>query len=236
MNKRLRRSRRFSSWWFDDDTANCPKLIVRSFYRQQDLANYMDVKDYRNAIVLALSMDQPRRLFNLLSDILSDTSSMLSTQSSTILTEVFASLNSSDIFRLLGYIRDWNSKSRDSDTAQSALHVLLKTQSSSSILKAAPVRTGLEIALPSETAKESATKGSIADIIEALMPYTERHYARAERLHQESAFLDFVLAQMDDYAVNIDSIASGVAHANGETSFDASSDFVALEDLAPVGR
>jgi U3 small nucleolar RNA-associated protein 13 len=34
-------------------------------FREQDLQNYLALADYKNAILLALSIDQPRRLFNL---------------------------------------------------------------------------------------------------------------------------------------------------------------------------
>ena len=176
--------------------------------RQQDLANYVDAKDYRNAILLALSMDQPRRLFSLLSDILSDTKSLLSSQPSAgsiVLSEVLASLSKSDIFRLLEYVRDWNSRSRNADVAQSILYALLTTQSSSEILRAAPAVTGLEVNMAK--AKGPDPNISIGDIIEAMLPYTERHYARAERLEQESAFLDFVLGKMDEHVSELDEAA-----------------------------
>jgi U3 small nucleolar RNA-associated protein 13 len=171
--------------------------------KQQDLANYMDVKDYRNAILLALSMDQPRRLFLLLSDILADSASPES-QATSILGDVLANLAPGDVFRLLEYVRDWNAKSRDSDVAQTVLHTLMRSQSAATILKAVPSATGLEV---EASAKPSAT--SIGDLIEALLPYTERHYARADRLEQESAFLDFVLAQMDEFVSIDDTPAAG---------------------------
>lgn len=154
----------------------------------------MEVKDYRNAIVLALSMDQPRRLLGLMREILSD-----DTDNIAMLKQVFQSLESGDIFRLLEYIRDWNAKSRDSDVAQAVLNALLKTHTLASITKASPIATNLE-----EPASRKATQTSISELIQALLPYTERHYARADRLEQESAFLDFILAHMDDYAMPID--------------------------------
>ena len=156
--------------------------------KAQDLANYVDAKDYTNAVLLALSMDQPRRLLGLLRD-------MLSEDQAQTLHAVLERLGSNDIFRLLEYIRDWNARSKDSDVAQTVLHTLFKTRSTAQILAAAPSATGLEVG--SDNAKASA--GNIGDILDALLPYTERHYARADRLEQESAFLDFMLAQMDEF-------------------------------------
>ena len=154
--------------------------------KAQDLANYVDAKDYTNAVLLALSMDQPRRLLGLLRDILSED------QSQTLRT-VLERLGEGDIFRLLEYIRDWNARSKDSDVAQTVLHTLFKTRTTAQILAAAPSATGLE----GDNSK--ASSGNIGDILDALLPYTERHYARADRLEQESAFLDFMLAQMDEF-------------------------------------
>ena len=36
------------------------------------------------------------------------------------------------------------------------------------------------------------------ELLEALIPYTERHLARMERLVQESYVVDYVLGEMDD--------------------------------------
>lgn len=157
--------------------------------KAQDLANYVDAKDYTNAVLLALSMNQPRRLLGLLRDVLSD-------KDTQTLPSVLAKLLPGDIFRLLEYIRDWNARSRDADVAQAVLHTLFKARTTAEILAAAPASTGME------SGKSDATKagaGNIGDILDALLPYTERHYARADRLEQESAFLDFMLAQMDEF-------------------------------------
>lgn len=162
----------------------------------------MEVKDYKNAILLALSMDQPRRLLGLLREILSDDMDNLA-----LLKQVFKSLEGGDIFRLLEYIRDWNAKSRDSDVAQAVLNILFKTHSLGDIMKASPSSTSLE-----EPDTRKASQTTITELIQALLPYTERHYARADRLEQESAFLDFILAHMDDYAMPVkgdDAITNG---------------------------
>ena len=209
-------------------TANSEGSNLFAIRREQDLINYMDVKDYKNALLLALSMNQPRRLYSLLSEIFSDTSTSKFSQSSDVLSQVLGSLTSHDVFRLLEYVRDWNAKSRDSDIAQSVLHMLLKTQSVKQILNAAPAQTGLEF----DSTVTASTSPSIGDIIEALIPYTERHYARAARLEQESAFLDFVLAQMDEYAIKID----GVAQESGYVALAGATNGFVIDDMPIAGR
>lgn len=192
------------------DVPFCLQLTCSSL-RAQDLANYMDVKDYRNAIILALSMDQPRRLLGLLRDILNDDAQNMAT-----LREVFKSLESGDIFRLLEYIRDWNAKSRDSDVAQATLNILFKTHSLADIMKASPASTGME---DEDSTRRKGPQTTITELIEALLPYTERHYARADRLEQESAFLDFILAHMDDYAMPVDD--ASMTQVNGHAASNA---------------
>ena len=185
------------SFWNDvteQEQEEAIALEEETILRVQDLANYVDAKDYRNAFLLALSMDQPRRLLGLLQSILGDDTD----EWSSMLAGVLESLAPGDVFRLLEYVRDWNARSRDSDVAQAVLHSLFRTHSAAQILAAAPGATGLEVADRDAKGSKSVSAG-IGDILEALMPYTERHYARADRLEQESAFLDFVLAQMDEY-------------------------------------
>ena len=41
-------------------------------------------------------------------------------------------------------------------------------------------------------------QGGVRELLEALIPYTERHLARMERLVQESYVVDYVLGEMDD--------------------------------------
>ena len=38
--------------------------------KEQALSNYLQAKDYRQAITLALSLDKPHRLFNIFSDLI----------------------------------------------------------------------------------------------------------------------------------------------------------------------
>lgn len=158
-------------------------------------------------------MDQPRRLYGLFSDLLADSAQSETSKASThdLLSGVISTLPSSDLFRLLEYIRDWNARARDADVAQAVLHIVLKTHTTAQILAAAPVSAAADT--PTATASSSTVRpgkiearSSIADILDALLPYTERHYARMDRLQQESAFLDFILAQMDDYGMDVDGV------------------------------
>ena len=39
-------------------------------------------------------------------------------------------------------------------------------------------------------------EGGVNEILDALIPYTERHFERLDRLMQQSQFLSFTVAQM----------------------------------------
>lgn len=149
-------------------------------------------------------MDKPRRLFLLLSDILAGDDGADRKAALRTLASILHSLQAHDIFRLLLYIRDWNAKGRDSEIAQTTLHALLTTHPMATLLKAAPGASGMEESFESRPGGADPSRATAVDtidqLLEALVPYTERHFARSSRLEQESAFLDFILAQMDEYA------------------------------------
>ena len=49
----------------------------------------------------------------------------------------------------------------------------------------------------SSTNQKSGESLSLNELVQTLIPYTERHLARLERLVQDSYILDYVLGEMD---------------------------------------
>ena len=47
------------------------------------------------------------------------------------------------------------------------------------------------------TEQSTDATGGLKEIVDGLIPYTERHLARMERLIQESYVVDFLLEEMD---------------------------------------
>ncbi|KAH9044758.1 U3 small nucleolar RNA-associated protein [Lactarius pseudohatsudake] len=91
--------------------------------------------------------------------------------------EVLRTLTSEDLVRLLRYIRDWNTRASSAAVAQRVLHAIMK---------------------------HPEDKDDLRELVEGLIPYTERHLARMERLVQESYVVDYVLREMDDGLVDDD--------------------------------
>lgn len=140
---------------------------------------------------------------------------------------VIASLRGPDLVRLLTHIRDWNTTARTSAVAQSILHAVLKLRTAEDIMKAfeAPViaDSGSDdeedaeeqhvVEKPRWMKKKSAPPVSLKELIDGLLPYTERHLARADKLVQDSFVVDYVLGEMDmgmlilDDAMEVDPVA-----------------------------
>ena len=162
-------------------------------FRNQDFNNFVATKDYRSAILLALAMDQPRRLLKLFSSL--PTPSISSSGAITGAEAVDAALRSlspDELLRLLGHVRDWNTSVKSSDIAQRVLHVILRGHTATKLL--ALERTPVPSTDGLTAARSTKSAASVSDLLEGLLPYTERHFNRADKaLAQESFVLDYTL-------------------------------------------
>jgi len=157
--------------------------------REQDFANYVSLQDYRNAILLALSMDHPGRLLSLFRAIrASEDDTQPSIIGNPSVDQVLQTLPIPALATLLVHIRSWNAMARTSNIAQIVLHALLKLRPTDDI-SAALNSTTLE--------GENAKKVNLREFVESVIPYTERHLLRVEKLVQDSWVVDFVLGEMD---------------------------------------
>lgn len=139
---------------------------------EQSLANLLLKRDYYNAIVVALELEQPFRLFSLVNEFVLGASCA---EARAKLAALFAALPPAQLDRILVYIRDWNTSFKRAALAQIVLSVILQT--------------GLTRAeLP-----------SLQECCVALQPYTERHFAHVQELMANGYLVDFVLSHMDNY-------------------------------------
>jgi len=146
--------------------------------REQDLANYVQKKDWKNAIVTAMSLDQPFRLLNLFTEVISNGGTDKSTSITGLaeVDEVIATLPDSQLMILLLRVRDWSTNTRTSHVAQRILHVVLK--------KCPPERL---MKLP-----------EVKGIVEPLIPYSDRYLKQVDKLLEDSFVVDYILREMDD--------------------------------------
>ena len=106
--------------------------------------------------------------------------------------EVIRTMSSEDLIALIKFVRDWNSNAKTSEIAQEILYAIVKLRSAKEITELfRPQATFAGAEQPAEGT------GGLKEIVDGLIPYTERHLARMERLIQESYVVDFLLEEMD---------------------------------------
>ncbi|KAF8921920.1 WD40 repeat-like protein [Mucidula mucida] len=159
--------------------------------KEQDFQNYLSLRDYRRAISLALAMEQPGRLLSLFRD-LHASLDPASISGNASVDEVIRTLYGPDLAKLLRYVRDWNANAKTSTVAQQVLYTVVKMRTAEDVSKAFHVQIGDDGV---DTAKAST---ALKELIDALLPYTERHLSRMDKLVQESYMIDYVLSEMDD--------------------------------------
>jgi U3 small nucleolar RNA-associated protein 13 len=202
------------SFWTDTTTATMEAAVEAETERvelDQKLQNYAYVGNYREAITLALQLNQPARLLGLFKSVVeAETHEEGSMSGLKAVDDVLANLADEQLFKLLLRIRDWNTNARTAPIAQKILWTLVKSYPAARF-------AGLK---PSGKAD---AKGSLRDVLDALKAYTERHYRRIEELVDESYLLDFTLREMDE-------VVGGDAEVtNGLTVHDHDADVVMVE-------
>ncbi|KAI9473051.1 WD40-repeat-containing domain protein [Coemansia mojavensis] len=161
---------------------------AQTLEQQQQLDNYLLVKDYRNAISLALSLNQPHRLLTIFQDVMMAAENRHGEEGSgnepsavlgnAAIDKVVGTLAPEQLEHLLSYIRSWNTNGRFARVAQAALYCILTQYPAQTIL-----------ALP-----------SAKDLIASLQPYSERHFSRLDGLLTGSFIVDYTLHAMDAIA------------------------------------
>ncbi|KAH8914510.1 WD40 repeat-like protein [Atractiella rhizophila] len=155
--------------------------------KEQEFTNFLAIKDYKNAIVVAMeTKNGPRllRLFSLVWRHRGEQDVEFLTGSKDV-DAVIDSLSPEQLEQLLKFVRDWNTNTRTAGIAQVILHAILKT------FTWHKVQAALGSTSPStEHAKQ--TESSL-DVINSLIPFTERHYAKLERMAADSFSLNYAL-------------------------------------------
>ncbi len=213
--------------------------------REQQFTNFLTMKDYRNAIHLALQLNHPRRLLELFGTVASarpsgrgagpagtlldsalkgaeaqsadailaaagvlskedakdeeteesaeEKKNRLSITGLYAVDQIIAALPPLQLVQLLHHVRDWNTSTRTSDLAQTVLHAILRFHPAEKLLDAFE-----EVSAKGQTAAAGKHNKLVdADaLLESILPYTTRHYARADRLLTESAMLEYTLSSM----------------------------------------
>ncbi|EAU92527.1 U3 small nucleolar RNA-associated protein [Coprinopsis cinerea okayama7 len=169
--------------------------------KDQEFQNYVSLGDYKRAIQLALSLGQPGRLLSLFTNVLSSAGEDEgSNKGSQLLDQVMQTLEAPDFVKLLAFIRNWNASAKTSAVAQAVLHSIVKQRSADEVIqyfKDEAAIKNLTIGPGKVVAPLPSSGDALKEVVEALIPYSQRHLARMERLLQESYVVDFILGEMD---------------------------------------
>ncbi|XP_013390032.1 transducin beta-like protein 3 isoform X3 [Lingula anatina] len=131
--------------------------------KEQELSNLLQQKKYLKAIGLAITLEQPFRVLNIMKEILSQPTGQQD------LADTVLKLRMDQADAVLRFSVQWNTNSKHCHVAQFVLSVVLKGYPPEELMK-----------LPNFKAT-----------VEGLLPYTERHFQRMKRLQQQATFTDY---------------------------------------------
>eukprot|EP00656_Telonema_subtile_P006540 TRINITY_DN13025_c0_g1_i3.p1 TRINITY_DN13025_c0_g1~~TRINITY_DN13025_c0_g1_i3.p1 ORF type:complete len:840 (-),score=297.96 TRINITY_DN13025_c0_g1_i3:186-2705(-) len=134
--------------------------------QRQELSNAARSKDYKRAVQLALQLEHPHQMYKLLEEMLGAGGAV-----QTVLLE----LPDEQLLQLLHYVRGWNAKAKQSEVAQAVL--------------------GAVLGAPGATERLMGMEG-LKPVLEGLIPYSDRHLQRVNKLLRGSYFLDYVVQGM----------------------------------------
>eukprot|EP01130_Rhizamoeba_saxonica_P002513 TRINITY_DN12303_c0_g1_i1.p1 TRINITY_DN12303_c0_g1~~TRINITY_DN12303_c0_g1_i1.p1 ORF type:complete len:831 (-),score=173.73 TRINITY_DN12303_c0_g1_i1:122-2614(-) len=163
----------------------------RELLARQQLMNLMYTKNYVKAIELAFELDQPQKIYEIFELILE----VPETAEETLLS-ILNNFSTGNIEKCLMYIRDWNTYAKRSLVSQVILNLILKIYNPTSLTQ-----------LP-----------HMKSILRGLIPYTERHSKRIDRLIRQSFILDYTLNEMNLLTEAMDSMEIDIEPETGNQS------------------
>ncbi|CCE65465.1 hypothetical protein TPHA_0L01080 [Tetrapisispora phaffii CBS 4417] len=149
--------------------------------QMQTLENYISSGDWTNAFLLAITLDHPARLYNVLKQSTRGVATNLYDEDGNKiifnkeLDNVISTLNDEQLLMLMQRCRDWNTNGRTHSVAQKTINCILTKYNIS---------------------KLSDISGMMK-VIDSILPYSQRHFNRVDNLIEESYILDHALVEMD---------------------------------------
>ena len=226
------------TFWTDTTATTALRASTQATARieqDQELQNHIRSRNYREAIVLALQLNHPKRLLDLFTAVVNGPQDPGSYTGKKEVDAVIASLSDSQLWSLLKRLRDWNANARTYNVAQHVLYAILRLHSKERLLNLRRRRKGgvaqdVNAELADAMAKlntdgEVRDKESVKDVLDGLRAYTERHYSRLEKTSEERFVLLWALQQMDE-------VGGGDAAVDELTNGHAGEDRVMIDGVA----
>ncbi|KAG4166824.1 hypothetical protein ERO13_A13G156800v2 [Gossypium hirsutum] len=157
--------------WHDSTAAEKEEAFRKEeegVLRGQELENALLDAEYTKAIQIALELRRPHKLFELFSEL------CRKREAGYHIDKALHALGKGEFLLLFEYIREWNTKPKLCNVAQSVLF------------------RAFNILLPTEIIEIK----SISELLEGLIPYSQRHFSRIDRLIRSTFLLDYTLLRM----------------------------------------
>lgn len=157
--------------WQDSTSADIEEAFRKEeegVLRGQELENAVLDADYAKAIQIAFQLRRPHKLLDLFGKI------CRSQDARKQMEKALSVISKEDLHLVLEYVREWNTKPKLCHIAQ---FVLLR------VFSILPPTAVVEV------------KG-IGELLEGLIPYTQRHFSRIDRLEKSTFLLDYTLTGM----------------------------------------
>ncbi|KAI5358941.1 putative small-subunit processome, Utp13, WD40/YVTN repeat-like-containing domain superfamily [Septoria linicola] len=201
------------TFWTDTTTQTALAATTQATQRieqDQELQNAIRANNFRDAIVLSLQLNHPKRLLEVFRSAIDNPSTTEESFTGRAeVDDVLASLSESQLWNLLRRIRDWNANSRTHHIAQRILYALFRIYPKDKIIGLQRKRKQIAAAMDDDDAlagamaetslqEKAKSKESVKDVLDALKAYSDRHYQRLEKTSEERFVLLWALGQMDD--------------------------------------
>ncbi|XP_076309508.1 LOW QUALITY PROTEIN: transducin beta-like protein 3 [Tachypleus tridentatus] len=148
----------------EQDKEEVRKKEENLILQEQKLTNFIQQKKWTKALRLAITLEQPFRALNIVKEILTET------QGKEDLEKVISQMREDQLGVLLRFSVTWNTNSKHCGAAQTVISIILKSYSAEELLGFPEMKEN----------------------VQSLLPYTERHFQRMNRLFQQATFLDYM--------------------------------------------
>lgn len=193
-------------------------------------------------------MSQPGRLLSLFTTVISSPTSLTAITGSDEVDQVISTLSGTDLVRLLKFVRGWNSNARTSSVAQTILHAILKLRTPEDLLAAFETKAPETLNPDADVDAEMDGEGddqqpktrrepplSFKDLLDGLIPYSQRHFTRIDKLVQDSYMLDYIVGEMDGGLTGVEVMDVEHTNANGNGNANVNLDGGKGEDVVMNG-
>ncbi|XP_054807359.1 protein TORMOZ EMBRYO DEFECTIVE [Prosopis cineraria] len=189
--------------WFDSTAADKEEAFRKEeegVLKGQELENAVSDADYAKAIQIAFELHRPHRLFELLAEL------CRKKEPEDHIDRALKALEKEELRILFEYIREWNTKPKLCYVSQFVLYRVFNIFPPTDIVQMKGIR----------------------ELLEGLIPYTQRHYSRIDRLIRGTFLLDYTLTGMSVLEPEIQPTELKV-HSLSHTENNHTDEYVILE-------